>query len=123
MENVQKINFSSSEIKYLIFISENDGNCCEKCRNLNGKVFRGDDPAIPKLPLHPNCRCVLRMANLQEAQKAMETIKPAIPSFIGKGFDDVIIKVGKIYKYKVPKPPRNTNNKANWLLMTWMCFF
>ena len=43
--------------KYWRFVAERDGNCCEKCKRFDGKVFSDEDPAKPELPIHPNCRC------------------------------------------------------------------
>ena len=45
--------------KYWYFVAEKDGDCCEKCRRFDGKVFSDEDPAKPELPIHPNCRCKL----------------------------------------------------------------
>ena len=43
--------------KYWYFVAEKDGDCCEKCKRFDGKVFSDEDPAKPELPMHPNCRC------------------------------------------------------------------
>ena len=43
--------------KYWCFVAEKDGDCCEKCKRFDGKVFSDEDPAKPELPIHPNCRC------------------------------------------------------------------
>ena len=32
-------------------------------------------------------------------------------------------KIKNIYDFKIPQPPKETNNKANWAYMTWMWFF
>ena len=111
--------------KYWYFTAEKDGKCCDKCRSIDGKVFREDDPAIPKLPLHPNCRCSRREATPAEALNAMDIVilTKEAPAYVHERFDEVIKKVKYIYRFKVPKPPRMTDNKANWLHMTWMWFF
>lgn len=31
---------------------------CKDCGDLDGEVFQSDDEDAPKMPLHPNCRCV-----------------------------------------------------------------
>ncbi len=112
---------------YWRFISENSSSTCDRCSGYDGKVFSDDDPAKPVLPLHPNCRCRWRAATAEEAQTAMIPIAPAAvkrpPVFAGGNYDDIIQKIINIYRYKTPKPPRNTANKANWLKMTWMWFF
>ena len=111
--------------KYLYFIAEKDGNCCEQCRRFDGKVFCEDDKMKPKLPLHPNCRCSWRPATMQESLLALVPVKmtSAPPAFVNERVEEVIKKIKYVYNFKVPKPPRLTDNKANWLQMTWMCFF
>jgi len=49
---------------YWYFVAEKDGDCCEKCSRFDGKVFSDEDPAKPELPIHPNCRCTWKKANL-----------------------------------------------------------
>ena len=43
------------------FVTEGDGEVCELCRSFDGKVYRSgaSSDELPKLPLHPNCRCRL----------------------------------------------------------------
>ena len=53
-----------SLVEYWRFVAEKDGDCCEKCKRFDGKVFRDEDPAKPELPIHPNCRCTWEKANL-----------------------------------------------------------
>jgi hypothetical protein len=109
--------------KYWYFVAEKDGDCCEKCRRFDGKVFSDEDPAKPELPIHPNCRCSWRKATIKESAQAMEILTPKAPSFAGKNLADVVQQIKNIYDLKIPKPPRETNNKANWAYMTWMWFF
>ena len=47
----------AAQPEYWRFVAENDGDCCEKCKRFDGKVFSDEDPAKPELPIHPNCRC------------------------------------------------------------------
>lgn len=38
-----------------------DNKTCEECNDLNGNIYNSNDPAIPSLPRHYNCRCVLEV--------------------------------------------------------------
>lgn len=38
-----------------------DKSTCEECNDLNGNIYNSNDPAIPSLPRHYNCRCVLEV--------------------------------------------------------------
>ena len=80
--------------KYLYFIAEKDGNCCEQCRRFDGKVFCEDDKMKPKLPLHPNCRCSWRPATIQESLLALVPVKmtSAPPAFVNEKVEEVIKK-------------------------------
>ena len=111
--------------KYCYFVAEKNGACCKLCRRFDGKVFREDDPAKPQLPLHPHCRCSWREATVRESLNAMVevTVSDRIPPYVTEELGDVVRNIRNIYEFKVPKPPRLTDNKANWLNMTWMWFF
>ena len=115
----------AAQPEYWRFVAEKDGDCCEKCKRFDGKVFSNEDPAKPKLPIHPNCRCSWRKATIKESAQAMIEVNiiNRIPSYISERLDTVVKNVKNIYQFKVPKPPRLTDNKANWLHMTWMWFF
>lgn len=126
--DLEKLILKISEVslpEYWRFVAEKDGRCCEKCKRFDGKVFSDEDPAKPELPIHPNCRCTWRKATAKEATEAMDevNITNRIPSYISERLDTVVKNIKNIYQFKVPKPPRLTNNKANWLYMTWMWFF
>lgn len=110
---------------YWYFAAEKDGKCCERCRRLDGKVFRNGDPAMPGLPLHPNCHCSLRKATHAEALTAMIEVPVvnSIPAYAKENLSTVVKNIKNIYEFKIPKPPRMTDNRANWLHMTWMWFF
>lgn len=53
--------FKTLGIKAFVYHAEFDNRTCDKCYELNGKVFNLDDDDIyDKLPpLHPNCRCYI----------------------------------------------------------------
>lgn len=38
-----------------------DKSTCEECGDLNGNIYQSNDPDIPSLPRHYNCRCVLEV--------------------------------------------------------------
>ena len=50
---------AAPQVKYWRFDTSHDGKCCARCHGFRGRVFSNNDPAMPKLPLHPNCRCSL----------------------------------------------------------------
>ena len=47
----------SSKKGMVRFVSESGPHTCAECSDNDGKIFHIDDPDLPKLPLHPNCRC------------------------------------------------------------------
>lgn len=52
----------------LIWVTKNDGDVCELCDPLDGKIYGVDFTLKPKL--HPNCRCELK--KLKKARRAMK---------------------------------------------------
>ena len=59
LDQIMQLLKAKTEVKLLRFVSERGPHCCNACLALDGKVFRADDPDIPELPIHPNCRCKL----------------------------------------------------------------
>jgi hypothetical protein len=56
---------------YWMWVAVIDPSTCDRCRALDGKVFRFDDPIWKKLlpPIHRGCRCRFRAfteKNMQE---------------------------------------------------------
>ena len=47
----------SSKKGMVKFVSESGTHTCAECSDNDGKLFHIDDPDLPQLPLHPNCRC------------------------------------------------------------------
>ncbi|MCL2518523.1 MAG: hypothetical protein FWF15_08180, partial [Oscillospiraceae bacterium] len=74
------------------FISEMGESTCKVCRSYHGKVFSEDK--LPKLPLHPNCRCrsVLMgessLAKEDESDMPMEKLKELNDYYEYLIFDD-----------------------------------
>ena len=59
---------------FVIFTSEHGSISCAECLQYNGKIFDIEDPALPQLPIHPNCRCkYVSLSNpCQDASKDVE---------------------------------------------------
>ena len=47
----------SSKRGMVKFVSESGSHTCTECSSNDGMLFYIDDPDLPKLPMHPNCRC------------------------------------------------------------------
>ncbi len=64
------LNIPEFEIKPKIWIwhSEHGENTCDECSGNNGTVFENKED-IPDIPVHPNCRCWVEEATLNEAGK------------------------------------------------------
>lgn len=69
---------------YYVWHSENGENTCEKCRELDGKVYEiGEE--VPERP-HPNCRCTVEIVegeietDGEEPQDDKDKIPPRIPT-------------------------------------------
>ncbi len=45
------------KIALLIYRTERDQRVCPICLPFEGKSFRPDDPTLPRIPQHINCRC------------------------------------------------------------------
>ncbi len=43
----------------LLYLTMFDDKVCGDCMQYGGMIFDADDPALPAVPRHPNCRCVL----------------------------------------------------------------
>ncbi len=52
---------------YKHWISEDDLKCCNDCKKMHGKIYGIFEVPNPKPPLHPFCRCVIK---IMEALKA-----------------------------------------------------
>lgn len=61
-ELIRKI-WEDAQHDFLEFTAEADHKCCPVCKEFDGMIFRDDDPNLPQLPLHPNCRCTLLLTN------------------------------------------------------------
>lgn len=48
----------SKIIKYVEWSATLESNTCRECAKLDGQRFRLDNTTKPKIPKHPNCRCV-----------------------------------------------------------------
>ena len=84
-----------SQIEYYRFVAENDNKCCDKCKKYNNKIFKDTDENIPKLPIHPNCRCKLikikvEQANKNSTVKNIKNVKEAVQT----GIETVILPTG-----------------------------
>lgn len=45
------------KIAFIIYRTERDQRVCPICLPFEGKTFRPDDPQLPRIPQHINCRC------------------------------------------------------------------
>ena len=41
----------------VLYVADNGKNTCRECLENDGEIFDIDDPDLPQLPIHPNCRC------------------------------------------------------------------
>lgn len=54
IQNISSLDkYQAEGVQEVRYVAEND--CCEDCRQHNGKVF--DIIKAPAIPVHPNCRC------------------------------------------------------------------
>lgn len=51
--------FAAENKTKLMFSTALDNNVCDHCNPLHGHIYNYDDPEIPAVPLHINCRCRL----------------------------------------------------------------
>ncbi|MBQ7207734.1 MAG: minor capsid protein [Lentisphaeria bacterium] len=51
--------FAEKNKSYLIYCAVLDDRVCGDCASLDGEVYAHDDPELPFIPRHPNCRCSL----------------------------------------------------------------
>ena len=65
-----ELNIPEFEIKSKIWIwhSEHGENTCDECSDNDNRIFFNKDE-IPDIPVHPNCRCWIEEAELNEAGK------------------------------------------------------
>ena len=63
-----------SQPEYYRFVAEDDEKCCDDCKEHNDKIFQENDPDIPKLPIHPNCRCKLVKLEVEETENVKSNI-------------------------------------------------
>lgn len=59
MEEANEVFADEHNIEYQLFSATLDNLTSEICSNLDGKVFKYDDPDKPICPVHPNCRSTL----------------------------------------------------------------
>ena len=53
IKNINKI----TSPKLLRFVSEKGKNSCDDCQKYHNQIFEENDQNMPKIPVHPNCRC------------------------------------------------------------------
>lgn len=46
-------------VKEYIFRTQMDARVCPECKSYENRVYEPEDPAIPIIPVHPNCRCTM----------------------------------------------------------------
>lgn len=46
-------------VKEYIFRTQMDARVCPICKSYENRVYEPEDPAIPIIPIHPNCRCTM----------------------------------------------------------------
>lgn len=51
--------FATKNETMLLYSTALDSLVCDDCNDYEGKIFRNDDPDLPNLPQHFNCRCRL----------------------------------------------------------------
>lgn len=68
--NDTAIEFARNHGLKLIYTAVMDNHVCSVCAEFNGEVYQIDDPDIPTLPRHINCRCMLIPADDREIQPA-----------------------------------------------------
>lgn len=63
-----------SQPEYFRFVAEDDEKCCDACKNHNNEIFQENDPDMPQLPIHPNCRCKLVKLEVEETENVKSNI-------------------------------------------------
>lgn len=63
---------SLPQIRFYKYVSEKGTGSCAKCFRLAGEIFIGNDPRMPNLPLHPNCKCKMIEVEQSEYLKQKE---------------------------------------------------
>lgn len=56
-------------IAWLIYTTEKDTKVCKYCAPHEGERYRADDPELPKIPIHPRCRCHYDIISTDEEQQ------------------------------------------------------
>ena len=125
--------FSDSGKEYIFQVGHDE---CEKCRRLDGiKVSEAtwnDEKKMNNLGFwkqsdgtykpHPHCKC-------RWAESSVNTTKKSnvIPAYKLIKLLNGLIHVGRtlrhVWKDYIPKPPRKTKHKGDWLILTGMWFF
>lgn len=59
------------KISWIIYRTEKDTRVCPVCLPDEAKIFRPDDPQFPRIPRHPNCRCVYDIISAEQERKRL----------------------------------------------------
>lgn len=54
------------------WVTTEDLSTCSACRRQNSKIYARDDVVIPEPPIHPNCRCRIKLLEMRLAGTATE---------------------------------------------------
>ena len=54
------------------WVTTEDLSTCLTCRKQNGKIYARDEVVIPEPPIHPNCRCRIKLLEMRLAGTATE---------------------------------------------------
>lgn len=57
--NINEVFAENNNISQQMFMATLDNATSDVCQSLDGEIFDTNDPHIPSIPLHPNCRSVL----------------------------------------------------------------
>ena len=77
--------FAAANKTKLLYSAVMDGHVCDECESFEGHLFDYDDPEIPSLPRHINCRCRLIPAPGKESAVVPVTFAEYVASLTPSG--------------------------------------
>jgi hypothetical protein len=68
------------EVESYIFRTQMDHRVCPRCKFWENRAFEPQDPDIPKIPIHPNCRCTIDVVykNPEQVTEEMRSAARAV---------------------------------------------
>ena len=101
-----------TEPKLVRFVSDKGPNSCKECLKHHNQIFAEDSKNIPKIPIHPNCRCryeYITAEQIPDIKRSLCEIDSKAAVWMQKLFREIQFQIGRISTLKQEIISANNN--------------